>query len=193
MNHKEKCKALKKVRKNIADVLGVDLHQTECTYAGDCPGTCPKCKQEEMILNKAILTGSAVAASSLLLTGCELPAPISNDIAGEVSVYNGSEDMGDMSLPPEDDPSYTGVDDDSIIDEPLMGDVADVSQDPIADDDLLDDLTLMGEVAFSPDDETNVCSQDDFENADDENSSDAEDSLDDADNDSSESENEITE
>ena len=32
IEHKEKCKVLKGVRKQIADKLGIDLHQTECTY-----------------------------------------------------------------------------------------------------------------------------------------------------------------
>ena len=29
----------------------IDLKQEECTYKGECSGTCPKCKQEEEILN----------------------------------------------------------------------------------------------------------------------------------------------
>ena len=48
--HKQKCDKLKQVRKDIADKIGVDLHQKECTFSGDCTGTCPKCKQEEEIL-----------------------------------------------------------------------------------------------------------------------------------------------
>lgn len=53
--HKEKCKELKAVRAKIAEDLGIDLHQRECTYEGYCSGTCPKCKQEELMLNAAIL------------------------------------------------------------------------------------------------------------------------------------------
>ncbi len=52
--HKEKCKELKKVRAKIAADLGVALHQRECTYEGYCSGTCPKCMQEELMLNAAI-------------------------------------------------------------------------------------------------------------------------------------------
>jgi len=52
--NKEKCKQLRKVRKQIADELNIDLHQVECTYEGICSGTCPKCFQEEQILNIAL-------------------------------------------------------------------------------------------------------------------------------------------
>lgn len=52
--HKEKCRELKKIRAKMAEDLGVELHQRECTYEGYCSGTCPKCMQEELILNAAI-------------------------------------------------------------------------------------------------------------------------------------------
>jgi len=53
--HKEKCRELKQVRAKIAEDLGVDLHQRVCTYEGYCSGTCPKCLQEELALNAAIM------------------------------------------------------------------------------------------------------------------------------------------
>ncbi|MDE7367373.1 MAG: hypothetical protein K2N24_08470 [Lachnospiraceae bacterium] len=72
--NKEKCKTLKKIRKKLADALDIDLHQRECTYEGACSGTCPKCKQEEQQLNRAILAKSALAAGTVAvtvgLTGC---------------------------------------------------------------------------------------------------------------------------
>lgn len=101
--NKEKCKQLKKLRKGMADKLGVDIHQVECTHEGKCAGTCPKCKQEESILNKAILSkGAAVLATAAVtvgLTGCSADLDIHQilenaknmtqkeqveDIAGEV-------------------------------------------------------------------------------------------------------------
>ena len=76
--NKEKCKYLKKVRKALADKLGLDLHQTECTYEGKCSGTCPKCRQEEKILNTAILKRGTLAiaatATAVTLTGCDSDA-----------------------------------------------------------------------------------------------------------------------
>lgn len=56
-----KCDRLKKIRKAVADKLNVDLHQSECTFEGNCRGTCPKCKQEEEILNRELLKRAAGA------------------------------------------------------------------------------------------------------------------------------------
>ena len=84
MDHKEKCKRLKAIRKKIADVIGVDLHQTECTYEGECPGTCPKCKKEEQILNRAIV-GGTVMATAVLLSACGMQNESSHNNSNESS------------------------------------------------------------------------------------------------------------
>lgn len=103
--HKERCKALKKVRKKMADVLHVDLHQTECTYEGKCSGTCPKCKQEEDILNKALLGRASVAAGvvavSAGLAGCSSPFS-GGQIAGDVQ-YTEEQLEGEVEYVPEND------------------------------------------------------------------------------------------
>lgn len=82
--HKERCKKLKEIRKKIADKIGVDLHQTECTYEGKCSGTCPKCQQEERQLNQALLTKGALAtgalAMSVSLVGCTIQEPMDGDV-----------------------------------------------------------------------------------------------------------------
>lgn len=71
--HKEKCKRLKAIRKKLADGLGIDLKQRECSFEGECRGTCPKCRQEEEALNRAMLGKAAAVAVSagILLTGCQ--------------------------------------------------------------------------------------------------------------------------
>lgn len=71
--HKEKCKRLKAIRKKLADGLGIDLKQRECTFEGECRGTCPKCRQEEEALNRALLGKAAAVAVSagIMLTGCQ--------------------------------------------------------------------------------------------------------------------------
>ena len=131
MGSKEKCNVLKTVRKQIADKLGIDLHQKECTFEGECSGTCPKCAHEEKILNSALLKKGAAAASAALLTatlaGCTPfdvqgnmqpidPPAIENDggdtdsgeLSGDVVILpeDGDEScdndiMGEM-IPPED-------------------------------------------------------------------------------------------
>lgn len=46
MTGKEKCKFLKDIRRQIAEENGIDLEIEECTYEGECEGTCPKCDAE---------------------------------------------------------------------------------------------------------------------------------------------------
>ena len=83
---KEKCNVLKKVRKNIANKIGVDLHQQECTFEGECKGTCPRCQQEEEILNRKLLQKTAlvggIATMSFGFIGCGIvpKQPISGDV-----------------------------------------------------------------------------------------------------------------
>lgn len=81
--HRAKCDVLKKIRKGMADKLGVDLHQRECTFDGECKGTCPKCKQEEDILNREIARRAGAlalgATASLMLTACS-PADIDDGL-----------------------------------------------------------------------------------------------------------------
>ena len=84
MDHKEKCKRLKSIRKKVADVIGVDLHQTECTFEGDCSGTCPKCKKEEQVLNKAIMGGAAMA-TAVMLSACGMQEESSGSQSTETS------------------------------------------------------------------------------------------------------------
>lgn len=72
--NKAKCERLKQIRKQLADRIGVDLHQSECTYRGECKGTCPKCAHEEKQLNQALaakgMLVAGLATLSLGLAGC---------------------------------------------------------------------------------------------------------------------------
>ncbi len=96
--HKERCRELKGIRAQIAQDLGIELHQTECTYEGYCSGTCPKCRSEELRLNAAMLKKQLQEADlkrrvtaaglttvvALGLTGCDI---------GDVYVTEGTPSM----------------------------------------------------------------------------------------------------
>ena len=61
MSDKDKCEMLKDVRKKLADELGVEIIQEECTYEGDdCEETCPACKEEEKVLNDVLLKAGEI-------------------------------------------------------------------------------------------------------------------------------------
>jgi len=85
MRGKEKCKALKEIRKQIAENNDIEYAVSECTHQGDCKGTCPKCEAELRYLErelekrtrmgkKAVIAGiSALAAIGF--TGCNDKEP----------------------------------------------------------------------------------------------------------------------
>ena len=54
MNGKNKCKILKEIRREIAEANDIPLEIPECTYEGDCPGTCPQCEEELNCLTEAV-------------------------------------------------------------------------------------------------------------------------------------------
>ena len=51
---KQTCKILKEIRKQIAAENDIDLIIEECTYQGDCLGTCPKCEAEVRYLEREL-------------------------------------------------------------------------------------------------------------------------------------------
>lgn len=104
--HKKKCRELKLVRAKMAQELGVELHQRECTYEGYCSGTCPKCAAEERVLNEAILRrqteekerqaaafGGRAARSRVVAAG--LAAVVSLGLSGCVGSNGAGELEGD--------------------------------------------------------------------------------------------------
>ena len=55
MTHgKNICNQLKEVRKRIAEENGIPLEIEECTYKGECRGTCPRCEAEVRYLENAL-------------------------------------------------------------------------------------------------------------------------------------------
>jgi TonB family protein len=51
---KQTCKILKEIRKQIATENDIQLVIEECTYQGDCKGTCPKCEAEVRYLEREL-------------------------------------------------------------------------------------------------------------------------------------------
>ena len=102
---KQTCKILKEIRKQIAAENVIELVVSECTYQGDCLGTCPKCEDEvrylERELEKRQRFGKAavVAGLSVGLLGAsqvalaQTPDSLRNDTIEE-EVELGSEFFG---------------------------------------------------------------------------------------------------
>ena len=51
---KQTCKILKEIRKQIAEENDINLVIEDCTYQGDCLGTCPKCEAEVRYLEREL-------------------------------------------------------------------------------------------------------------------------------------------
>ena len=80
MKGKNKCKILKEIRQKIADENDIPYVTRECTYQGECRGTCPKCEAElryleqelekRRRLGKTVAVAAVAAGLSLTMTAC---------------------------------------------------------------------------------------------------------------------------
>jgi len=101
MRGKNTCKILKEIRQRIAEENDIELITSECTYQGDCLGTCPKCEAEVRYLEQelekrqtlgkaAVVAGLSVGA--LFTASCKEqqqvvdPKPLAGDVVVEVPV-----------------------------------------------------------------------------------------------------------
>ena len=89
-NGKNICKELKKVRKHIANENNIPLEMEECTYKGECRGTCPRCEAEVRYLENALaerLKLGKVATIAGMALGLAVPgAAVAQDTLHEVIV-----------------------------------------------------------------------------------------------------------
>lgn len=71
---RKKCKALKEIRKKIAEVNDIPYVVSQCEYKGECLGTCPKCEEElrylEEELEKRKRLGKVVVIAGISLGVC---------------------------------------------------------------------------------------------------------------------------
>ena len=103
---KQTCKILKEIRKQIAAENDIEFVTSECTYQGDCLGTCPKCEAEvrylERELEKRQRMGKAAVFAGMTIgtlcaaTSCErlIPRPLE----GDVPYYPDSTEMQNDSI-----------------------------------------------------------------------------------------------
>lgn len=66
------CSQLKEIRRRVADENNIPLEQHECTYEGDCDGTCPRCEAEvkylEQELHRRMTLGKVAAVAGVAMT-----------------------------------------------------------------------------------------------------------------------------
>ena len=130
---KKKCEILKTVRCQVAKKNGIPYTYTECTYQGECRGTCPKCEEELRYLTRELeklkqsgkqvaVVGVAAAVIATTATGC------STDILAELGLRDHQEEVMGMMAAPEElagDVAYTPDPEDSETPELVVGEVPD--------------------------------------------------------------------
>ena len=107
MNGREKCELLNNIRKRIAEENDIDFVVYDCTFEGDCTGTCPKCESEIKYLEDELIrkqeSGEKININGIF--SAEEYKPRCGDMSGEeIPMEDCSEiDSGDFSpqLPPE--------------------------------------------------------------------------------------------
>ena len=109
MRGKYKCKILKEIRQKIAQENDIPLVTKECTYQGECSGTCPRCEAELRYLEQQLARrrqlGKTVTVAALSLglvagaAGCSLQTVGEVPLEGEpaVSVTDPVELDGDVA------------------------------------------------------------------------------------------------
>ena len=161
MRGKNKCKILKQIRQKIAEENDIPLITKECTYQGECSGTCPRCEAELRYLEQQLARRQAlgktvtVAALSVGLmagaAGCSL---IPTDVVGEVPMVTEESTDTELGGEPTEIPELIGeveaessACDTDVIE--LDGDVAYIEDTVYWSSEDLDDL-VMGALPVDP-------------------------------------------
>ena len=136
MNGKSKCNLLKSIRCQIAKKNNIEYSVTECTFQGECKGTCPKCEAELQYLAKELekikrtgkrvaVAGIAAAVVAAAVTGCT-PKDQTDSTASSDEKWAVEDTAGMLAIPNEEENTDTGelVEGESETPDELEGDIA---------------------------------------------------------------------
>ena len=71
---KSKCRILKEIRQKIADENDIPYVTRECTYQGECSGTCPRCESELRYLERELAARQALGKRVTVAALCAVTA-----------------------------------------------------------------------------------------------------------------------
>ena len=94
MKGKEKCKALKEIRRQIAEQNDIADVVEECKHKGECKGTCPKCEADVRYLERELAKKRAMGQKIAL-------AGISMGVAASFSACTKADAIDVISFPAE--------------------------------------------------------------------------------------------
>lgn len=159
MKGKDKCKALKQIRQMIADENDIEYVTRECTYQGECKGTCPKCEAElrylekqlekKQALGKKVAIAGISAGMTATLCACD-PADTVQNVA-----WAAKDTVDDIKYTIKDALNLNdGLDYAGGLDyyDPTGQDMGDISAPPdVVDGDMIDPDTLLEGEPVAPD------------------------------------------
>lgn len=161
MRGKSKCRILKEIRQRIADENDIPYVTRECTYQGECSGTCPKCEEElkylenelkrREALGKSVAVAALCAGMAMSASACtpidvpESSAPIiESQITGNMAVSSPKENTDATDEPPVEHAGEPAIETEPEEPEVLMGKFPMPPEEP---------EPLMGDVAYFPEEE----------------------------------------
>ena len=101
---KQKCEFLKRIRREVAERYGLAYTQSECSYKGECGGTCPKCDSELQELQRQLEDRGIKEVDLVdIQHGTEAPKEETYPLEGDVVLTNENEYMKStmgMPMPP---------------------------------------------------------------------------------------------
>ena len=147
---KQKCKILKEIRQRIADENDIPYVTRECTFQGECKGTCPRCESELRYLEKQLALraslGKRVAVAALCagmtmgISACGSSAQAGSQTTSQTSSQSGGDQTDGQS----------GGDQWEEVE--LSGDVVYMPEEE-SDPDIPDEVVTTGEVPYPEDDQ----------------------------------------
>ena len=100
MTGKEKCKLLRKIRRDIAAANDIPDRERDCTHTGECTGTCPYCEAELRRLEQSLAERRALG-KRVAVVGLSVGLLTANLSSCDNPFNRGSQLQGDMMPPPD--------------------------------------------------------------------------------------------
>ncbi len=92
---KEKCRILKEIRRKIADENDIPYVTRECSFQGECRGSCPRCESELCYLEKQLALRASLGKRVAVAALC---ASIGFGTAACTSPFGGKTTGGEVEL-----------------------------------------------------------------------------------------------
>ncbi len=99
---KQTCKILKEIRRRIAEANDIEYVTSECSYKGDCLGTCPKCEAEvrylEQQLSKRVHIGKAAVIAGISAGTLTMLMPLTSNAQTVPETESSPVDKHDLTV-----------------------------------------------------------------------------------------------